>query len=50
MIVPMITVQEGNGVNCYGLPSVMVNWTISLVGMANMRTNLFMAEVVFRKI
>lgn len=48
--VPMITVQEQQGVNCYRLPHEMVNWAMDLVGMANKGTNLLPAEVVFRKI
>ena len=48
--IPMITVREQNGVNCYRLPSEMANWAMDLLGLANMGTNLLPAEVSFRRV
>jgi len=44
---PLATIAELEGVYCYRLPNDLSEWAMSVVGLANMGTNLFPAEVVF---
>lgn len=43
----MATIEETEGVNCYRLPDDLSKWAMTLVGLADMGTNLFPAEIVF---
>lgn len=47
--IPLATIEEDKGNYCYRLPNGLSEWAISVVGFANMGTNLFPAEVVFTK-
>lgn len=44
---PLATIAEVEEINCYRLPDDLSEWAMSVVGLANMGTNLFPAEVVF---
>lgn len=45
--IPLATIAELGGNYCYRLPNDLSEWAMSVVGLANMGTNLFPAEVVF---
>lgn len=45
--IPLATIEEPEGVNCYRLPDDLSKWAMTLVGLADMGTNLFPAEIVF---
>lgn len=47
--IPLATIAERGGNYCYRLPNTLSEWAMSVVGFANMGTNLFPAEVVFTK-
>lgn len=47
--IPLATVEEIDSVNCYRLPIDLAEWAMSVVGLANMGTNLFSTDVVFTK-
>ena len=48
-MIPTVTVAETNEAKCYRLPMELSEWAITLVGCANMGTNIFPAKVVFSK-
>lgn len=45
--IPLATIAELERAYCYRLPNDLSEWAMSVVGLANMGTNLFPAEVVF---
>lgn len=45
--IPLATIAELEGNYCYRLPNDLIEWAMSVVGLANMGINLFPAEVVF---
>lgn len=47
--IPLVTIAELDKTYCYRLPNDLSEWAITVVGLANMGTNLFPAEVVFRE-
>ncbi|MDU2148149.1 MAG: hypothetical protein E7E58_09125 [Paeniclostridium sordellii] len=47
--IPLATIAEHGGNYCYRLPNDLREWAMSIVGFANMGTNLFPSEVVFTK-
>ncbi|GFP77451.1 hypothetical protein [Clostridium fungisolvens] len=45
--IPLATISEAKGNYCYRLPKDLSEWSMSVVGLANMGMNMFPAEVVF---
>lgn len=48
--IPLVTISEQDGAYCYRLPNDLSEWAMTVVGMANMGSNLFPAEVAFSKL
>lgn len=47
--IPLATIAEHEGNYCYRLPNDLGEWAMSVIGFANMGTNLLPAEVVFTR-
>jgi len=45
--IPLATIEVSEKAYCYRLPDDLSEWAMTVVGMANMGTNLFPSEVVF---
>ncbi len=45
--IPLVTIEELEKAYCYRLPDDLGEWVMTVVGMANMGTNMFPSEVVF---
>ncbi len=46
-LVPLITILKDRAPMCFRLPEELSEWALSVVGMANMGTNLFPSKVTF---
>jgi hypothetical protein len=47
--VPMITLQEGREIMCYRIPDELLEWAVTVVGLAKTGMNLFPTKVAFTK-
>lgn len=48
-MIPMVTIEEGNDKKCYQIPSDLLEWALTLVGLSNRGINLFPSRVIFSK-
>ena len=47
--IPLITIAEESNAKCYRLPMELLDWVMTLVGLANLGENLFPSKVLFSK-
>ncbi len=45
--IPLITIVENDNINCYRLPTELLDWIITLTGIAHMGEKLLPAKVIF---
>ena len=45
--IPLVTIEELEKAYCYRLPDDLGEWAMTVVGVADMGTNMFPSEVIF---